>query len=101
MPMDDGKDGVWKASTGLARAILSDRRERRRWLGWMILVPLLMMAAGIWGFQDWLWQNAWRAFLWWGGCLFATLIVILFAAYDALAVIREERAKIHSNVGKK
>ena len=30
---------------------------------------------------------------WWGGCAAATGVVILFALYDALAVIREERAK--------
>lgn len=96
--MASRKMGTWSASTGLARAILYDRSERRKWLGRMIFVPLLMMAAGLWLIDHWLWQSPWRALAWWGGCALATLIVILFALYDALAVLREEREKIQSNV---
>lgn len=92
--MPSRKQGTWSTSTGLARGILNDRIERRKWLGWMILVPLFMMATGLWIIGDWLWESPWRALAWWGGCAFATLVVILFALYDALAVLREERRKI-------
>ena len=91
--MADTKPGMWSDSKGLARAILHDRAERRKWLGRMILLPLAMMAAGLWAIGGWLWENPWRALFWWGGCAAATGVVILCALYDALAVIREERAK--------
>ena len=91
--MTERKDGSWSNSKGLARAILHDRAERRKWLGRMVLLPLAMMAIGLWVIDAWLWQSPLRAILWWGGCAFATLVVLLFALYDALAVVREERTK--------
>lgn len=83
----------WNSSTRLARAILHDRAERRKWLGWMTLVPLGMMAVGLWVIGDWIWQSPWRVLFWWGGCAMATVVVMIFALYDALAVVREEREK--------
>jgi hypothetical protein len=91
------KSGTWSDSTFLARAILQDRLERRKWLGRILFVPLIMMGIGLWGIHDWIWQNPWRVLLWWGSCAFATCIVILFAIYDALAVIREERVNAQSD----
>ncbi len=99
LTMDGKKPGSWSASTGLARAILHDRGERRKWLGRMVLVPLGMMAAGLWVIGGWIWESPWRVLFWWGGCAIATCVVLVFALYDALAVIREERAK--NNVGKR
>ncbi len=96
--MDGKKPETWRASTGLARAILHDRGERRKWLGRMVLVPLGMMAVGLWGISGWIWESPWRVLFWWGGCAAATGVVLLFALYDALAVIREERAKRGSDV---
>lgn len=96
--MASRKQGTWSASNGLARAILYDRNERRKWLGWMILVPLLMMAAGLWLIDDWLWESPLRAVSWWAACALSTLIVLLFSLYDALAVLREEREKIQSKM---
>lgn len=58
----------------------------------MVLVPLGMLALGLWGIDGWLWSSPWRAIIWWGACGLGTLFVILFTLYDALAVIREERA---------
>lgn len=95
--MPDKKPDTWATSTSLARAILYDRAERRKWLGRMILLPLGMMAVGLWVIGGWLWESPWRAIVWWGGCGLATLVVILFALYDALAVIREERTKNRRN----
>lgn len=96
--MDKQTPGSWSDSKGLARAILHDRKERRKWLGRMVLLPLLMLALGLWACDDWIWQSPWRVLFWWGGCLLATGVVILFALYDALAVIREERTKSRSDV---
>ena len=91
--MNRPQPGPWNASTHLARAILSDRKERRKWLGRLIMIPLLMVGVGGWVIDEWIWADPWHVFFWWGGCMSLTLMVVLFAAYDALAVVREERAK--------
>jgi len=78
--------------TGLAREILRDRAERRRLMSKMLLLALGMMAAGLWLFDHWLAANLWRFFLWWAVCAGITSLTMMFALYDAVAVIREERA---------
>ena len=89
----------WNHSTGLARAILHDRTERRKWLFYLVLVPLGMLALGLWVIDEWIWASLWRVLLWWGGCALATIIVMLFALYDSLAVVREEREKLKKDLG--
>jgi hypothetical protein len=96
--MVDRKSGSWSDSKGLARAILRDRAERRKWLGGMVLVPLAMMGLGLWVISDWIWASPWRVLFWWGGCAVATCVVVLFALYDALLAFREERSKDGSDV---
>ena len=96
--MAEQPHGSWSDSKGLARAILHDRAERRKWLGRMALVPLAMLGIGLWALDEWIWESPWRVLFWWGGCTLATLVVILFALYDALAVVREEREKARSDV---
>lgn len=96
--MADQKPGAWNNSTDLARAILHNRTERRKWLGRMMMVPVLMLAIGLWGLGAWLAESPLRFLLWWSGCALATCIVMLFAIYDALAVVREEKAKPRSHV---
>ncbi len=91
--MSEKKPDSWNNSSTLARAILHDRAERRKWLGGMTLVPLGMMAVGLWVIGDWIWESPWRVLFWWGGCAVATVVVMLFAIYDVFAVIREERGK--------
>ena len=90
--MAQGKDG-WNDSKLLARAILHDRPARRKVIGWMLAIALGLMAAGLWLVDDWLAGNPWWFLLWWGACALITSMVMLFALYDALAVIREEREK--------
>jgi hypothetical protein len=90
--MADGKDG-WTDSKLIARAILHDRAARRKLIGRILLTALLLMAAGLWLVDGFLAKNPWWFVLWWGGCAFLTCVVMLFALYDALAVIREERDK--------
>jgi hypothetical protein len=94
--MDDLKSANWNDSKSLARAILSNRAERRKWIGRLLLIPLCMIGIGLWVIDDWVWGSLWRSFFWWGGCLFATVVVILFALYDALIVFREERFQSRS-----
>jgi len=67
-----GNDPEWEHSKLLARA-------------------MLMLAAGLWLIDEWLLASPLRFLCWWGVCAIATGVVMLFAIYDALAAIREER----------
>lgn len=96
--MADQEPGSWSDSTDLARAILHNRAERRKWLARFMMMPVLMLAIGLWGISAWLAESPLRFVIWWGGCAFATCLVMVFALYDALAVVREERAKRRSDV---
>ena len=86
-----GRNQEWEHSKLLARAILHDRATRRKWIGRMLMVPLLMLAAGLWFIDEWLLASPLRFLCWWGACAIFTVMVMLFAVYDALAAIREER----------
>ena len=90
--MAAGKTG-WEDCKGIARAILHDRAARRKVIGRMLLAALLVMAAGLWLVDGWLASSPWLFLLWWGGCAALTCLVMLFAVYDAMAVVREERGK--------
>lgn len=81
----------WGASVSLARAILNDRKERRKWLARLTMVPLGMIASGVWWLDDWIWGSPWRVLCWWGGTAVVTVTVMGFALYDALKVLREEK----------
>ncbi len=96
--MSAKKSDSWRDSVSLARAILHDRAERRKWLSYAVTLPLAMLAIGLWVIDSWIWANLWRVLFWWGSCAVVTCIVILFALYDALAVIREERTKAKRDV---
>lgn len=91
--MKTGPQEPWRDSKRLSLAILHDRKERRKWLAWILMVPIGMIALGLWVFDGWIHQTPLRMLIWWGFCAFSTIIVMLFALYDALAVVREEREK--------
>src|SRR5690606_25074037 len=78
---------------GTARMILHDRPLRRRLLAWMLGIALAQMAIGLWVIDRWLMADPWRFLLWWAVCAVVTCSVLLFAVYDALAVVREERER--------
>lgn len=88
--MATGKQG-WTENKMIARAILHDRVARRKVMARMLLFVLAWMAAGLWLIDRWLAENLWYFLGWWAFCGLATLALMLFALYDALAVIREER----------
>ena len=92
--MKPGPQEPWKDSKRLAHGILHDRSERRKWLAWMLMVPIAMIALGLWVFNGWIDQSPLRMLVWWGACALSTVIVMIFALYDALAVVREERDKM-------
>lgn len=87
-----GNDG-WTNSKMIARAFLHDRLARRKLMARMLLFLLAWMAAGLWLIDRWLAENLWYFLGWWALCALGTLVLMLFALYDALAVIREERRR--------
>lgn len=83
----------WAINKGIAQAILSDRSQRRNALGGFALTMLGMLAFGLWGIEDWLKDSILRFTLYWGACGLLCLFVMLFALFDMLATLKEEREK--------
>lgn len=88
-----GNAGDWELSKALAKAILHDRSQRRKWLGRWLLLTVVWMAVGLWVVDGLLSKNALMFLLWWGFCFVLAASLVLFAFYDVLAVMREEREK--------
>jgi hypothetical protein len=93
IPAMFGDQFGWNDSKGIARAILRDRGSRRRLIARLLLIALIMMGAGLWLLEDILSTHVWWFLIWWGSCAVTTLLVMMFALYDGLAVMREEREK--------
>jgi len=89
--MDESED--WDDSKRIARGILHNRSARRRWLAVFLIAVLGMIAGGVWVFDRWLASGLLVFLLWWGACAMLALITLIFALYDALAAVREERGK--------
>ncbi len=89
--MGDGGMGWWATNMALALAVIGDRTLRRRAILRFLLLLLGMFALGLWGIDGWLVGSPWRFLIYWGACGALTVFVMLFAIYDALAVVREER----------
>jgi polyferredoxin len=83
----------WNDSKRIASGILRDRSARRRWLGIFLLASLGMIVVGVWVLDSWLASGPLVFLLWWGACALLTLFTLLFAVYDALAAVKEEKAR--------
>lgn len=88
-----GDAGDWELSKAMARAILHDRGQRRKWLERLLALTVAWMAVGLWVVDGMLSKNALMFVLWWGFCFLLAVSLVLFAFYDVLAVMREEREK--------
>ncbi|MFM2199368.1 MAG: hypothetical protein RLZZ505_2800 [Verrucomicrobiota bacterium] len=88
-----GSAGDWELSKALARAILHDRGQRRKWLGRWLLLTVVWMAVGLWVLDGLLAQSGWMFVLWWVFCFLLACGLVIFALYDVMAVMREEREK--------
>jgi len=82
----------------MAAAILQDRPLRRRVLSSFLVLLLVMFASGLWVFDRWLTASPWRFVIWWGACGVLAVFILLFALYDAMAVVREERDRFRSRL---
>jgi hypothetical protein len=92
--MSDQPPSDWQASKGLAKSILHDRAARRKAMGRSVALLLAVFAIGLWGIDEWLAANLWRFIIWWTVCGFLAIFVVLFALYDVMRVIREERDRM-------
>jgi peptidoglycan biosynthesis protein MviN/MurJ (putative lipid II flippase) len=84
----------WQSSKGVAKSILHDRTLRRKAMARSLALLLAVFAIGLWAIDEWLAADLWRFILWWGGCAFLAVFVVVFALYDAMRVIREERDRL-------
>ena len=87
------KNDDWNDSKRIASGILRDRSARRGWLGAFLLASLGMIAAGVWVIDAWLALEPMVFLLWWGACALLTIFTLLFAVYDGLAAVKEEKAR--------
>lgn len=93
MPVMADRNSSWMMSKHLAKAILRDRAERRKWMFRLLMVALGLMGTGLWLIDGWLQESPWRFLAWWAMCAGVTGGVMLFAVYDMLMVVKEEREK--------
>ncbi len=85
--------GDWQADKAVAKAILMDRGLRRKALAVSLIIAFGFIVLGLWVIDEWLGDAMWRFILWWGVCGLVTIWVLLFALYDALMSIQEEKQK--------
>jgi hypothetical protein len=83
----------WEGSKGIAKMILRDRVARRKYLGRFLGFTLLWMATGLWVIDGWLGDSVLLFLIWWGFCALLAMILVIFAVYDALSVVRDERSE--------
>ena len=81
----------------VAQVILSDRSQRRKFITGFLFLILILFVIGNWPLDKWLSKSLWRFLTWWGGTTFLCFMLILFAIYDALSVVKEEHEKIKSS----
>jgi hypothetical protein len=81
----------WDNSKDIAKSKLRDRVSRRKMLAYWLLFVLAWIVLGLWVIDGWLAEFPTRFVAWWCACLLITLILIIFALYDALSVVREEK----------
>lgn len=98
--MGGGVSGWWSDSLALALAVLHDRAARRRAMMGFVGLLLGVFAGGLWVVDGWLAAVPLRFVLWWGGCGMLAVFVFLFAVYDVLAVVREERERFMDRMRK-
>ncbi|MEN8694577.1 MAG: hypothetical protein ACN4GG_01665 [Akkermansiaceae bacterium] len=81
-------------AVAIARVTLLERGRRRKLMSGILIVILAIFALGTWPLAKWLSGSIWLMLIWWGACTALCLFLVMLAVYDALAVVREERAKL-------
>ena len=86
--------GWWQMSLAIAAVTLADRVKRRKFITGLLLFILAYFSLGNWPMNSWLSQGLWRMLIFWGFLGVLCLLLILFALFDALAAIGEEKRKL-------
>lgn len=86
--------GLVQMSLAIAAVTLADRKKRRKFISGLLMIIIGVFCLGNWPLKEWVDSSLWRMLFWWGGCAFLCLLLVLFALFDALAVIQEEKRKI-------
>src|SRR3982751_1340437 len=75
------------------RGLLRDRKARRKTMGVLLLIALVMILVGMVGLRAWLEprEHPVRFILFWGGCGWITLTALLLALLDMLVMRAESR----------
>ncbi len=73
---------------GLSKTILHTRELRRKILFQLLIFLLIIVVLGAWPLAGFLGKHVWLFVIWWFGCVFYTLLVILLAIYDMLMVMK-------------
>jgi len=94
LAVNDQPPSDWQSSKSLAKGMLHDRSTRRKLMARSLVLLLAVFAIGLWGIPKWLAADLWRFILWWGACGFLAIFVVVFAVYDVMRVIREERDRL-------
>jgi len=81
-------------SLAIAAVTLADRQKRRKFISGLLMVIIGVFCLGNWPLKSWVDSSLWRILFWWGGCAFLSLLLVLFALFDVLAVIQEEKRKV-------
>jgi hypothetical protein len=88
------RGGLVQMSLAIAAVTLADRKKRRKLISGLLLLIVGVFVVGNWPMKSWVDASLWRLLFWWGGCTLLCLLLVLFAVFDALAVIREEKRKL-------
>lgn len=91
--MSNSSTGVALA-VAIARVTLLERARRRKLMSGILIAILVVFSLGTWPLAEWLGGSLWLMLIWWGACTALCLFLVMLAVYDALAVVREERAKL-------
>ena len=86
--------GLVQMSLAIAAVTLADRKKRRKFISGLLLLIIGVFVVGNWPLDSWIERSLWRMLFWWDGCAVLCLLLVLFAAFDALAVIGEEKRKL-------
>ncbi|GAA5483525.1 hypothetical protein [Haloferula sargassicola] len=90
MPKDPSQ---WEIDKAVAAGILADRGKRRLFLGGFAVAMIAMLIFGLFAIDEWLAESILRFAVYWAACGALCLFVLLFALFDALSVIREEKER--------
>ncbi len=57
----------------------------------LLAATIAWMATGLWILDGWLEEEPLRFVIWWSICGIFAIVLMIFALYDSVAVVREER----------